>query len=250
MKKIFYLAVFSTLIWSQACVQSPSKKNETVKVDFLMEHKARQPEIKNGKTPMMILLHGLRSNERDLFAIAPMLDERLLVVSVRAPYNAGDGRYKWYDYQSNPKGSPIIDTRQAEDSRMLLIQFIDQLVEAYNADAKRVYIGGFSQGAMMSYAVGLTRPDKVKGIASFSGNIPNVLKDKKDKLTEKNALSNLSVFISHGKKDNVLPFADALADKDFLEQMGIKTSFHSYETAHTMSRQNIMDFQQWISGEL
>ncbi len=238
MKKILYIALCSTLIWAQACVQAPSTKNEPAKVDFLMEHKVRQPEIFDGKAPMLILLHGLRSNESDLFAIAPMLDERLLVVSVRAPFDAGNGRYKWYDY-------PMTDPQQAEESRTMLIKFIDQLVQAYNADAERVYVGGFSQGAMMSYSVGLTQPDKVKGIASFSGNIPDWVKEK---LAGKSELSDLSVFISHGKKDRVLPFTGALADKDFLEKMGVNTNFNSYETAHTMSRQNMMDFQKWIKA--
>lgn len=236
MKKIFYTTLLFSLIWSQACVQAPSTTSESAKVRFSMEHKVRQPEIFNGKAPMLVLLHGLRSNEDDLFAIAPMLDERLLVVSVRAPFDAGGGRYKWYDY-------PMTDPKQAEESRTMLIEFIDQLTQAYNADPKRVYVGGFSQGAMMSYSVGLTEPDKVKGIASFSGNIPDWVKEK---LAGKSDLSNLSVFISHGKKDPVLPFSDALSDKVFLAKMGITTNFHSYETAHTMNRQNIVDFQKWI----
>ena len=243
MKKIFYIALFSTLICWQACVQAPSSTSEVSKVRFSMEHKVRQPEISTRKAPMLVLLHGLRSNENDLFAIAPSLDERLLVVSVRAPFDAGGGRYKWYDYQSNTSGEPIIDIKQAEESRTMLIDFIEQLVEAYNVDAERVYLGGFSQGAMMSYSVGLTQPDKVKGIASFSGNIPDWIKEK---LADKSELSDLSVFISHGKKDPVLPFSDALSDKDFLEKMNINTNFHSYETAHTMNRQNILDFQKWI----
>jgi len=247
MKEVFYLILFFVLIGAQSCVQAPSTTSESSKVRFSLEHKVRPPEISNGKAPMLVLLHGLRSNEDDLFAIAPMLDERLLVVSVRAPFDAGGGRYKWYDYQSNPAGKPIINTQQAEESRRMLIGFIDQLVQAYNADAKRVYVGGFSQGAMMSYSLGLTQPDKVKGIASFSGNIPDWVKEK---LVSKSDLSDLSVFISHGKKDTVLPFSDALSDEDFLEKMGITTNFHSYETAHTMNRQNMMDFRVWIREEL
>lgn len=246
MKKIFHLALISGLILAQSCVQTPQTKTKSPDIRFLMEHKVRQAQIFDGKAPMLVLLHGLRSNEDDLFAIAPMLDQRLTIVSVRAPFDAGGGRYKWYDYQSNPGGTPIINTEQAEHSRTILIDFIDQLVDAYNVDEKRVYVGGFSQGAMMSYSVGLTQPDKVKGIASFSGNIPDWVKAK---LARKNELSHLSVFISHGKKDPVLPFPDALADKDFLEKMGIPCNFNSYETAHTMSRQNIVDFQQWISEQ-
>jgi len=247
MEKIFYLALLFGLMLLQACVQAPQTKSESPEVHFLMEHKVRPPQLSNGKVPMLVLLHGLRSNEDDLFAIAPMLDERLLVVAVRAPFDAGGGRYKWYDYQSNPSGKAIVDAEQMKQSRTMLIDFIDQLTDAYNADEEQVFIGGFSQGAMMSYLVGLTQPDGVKGIAAFSGSIPDAAKTK---IASNPELSDLSVFISHGKKDPVLPFANALSDKDFLEKKGMKITFHSYETAHTMSRQNILDFQAWMSSKL
>ena len=247
MKKIYCFAFAIALMWSQACVQAPQTKTKPSDIRFLLEHKVRPAQISNGKVPVLVLLHGLRSNEDDLFALAPMLDQRLLIVSVRAPFDAGGGRYKWYDYQSNPTGKAIIDAEQMEESRTTLIEFIDQLTVAYNVDKKQVFVGGFSQGAMMSYMVGLTQPDKVKGIASFSGNIPDAAKTK---MASVGKFSDLSVFISHGKKDPVLPFADALSDKDFLEKKDIKTNFHSYETAHTMNRQNILDFQAWMSKEL
>ena len=48
-------------------------------------HLVRQPLIEAKAPPLLLLLHGIGSNEHDLFQLAPMLDERLLIISVRAP---------------------------------------------------------------------------------------------------------------------------------------------------------------------
>jgi phospholipase/carboxylesterase len=86
------------------------------------------------------------------------------VVSARAPYEKGNGSYAWYDVDFS-SGKPIINYIQAEKSRTILLQFISQLKSKQNSDEKRVYVCGFSQGAIMSYSLGLARPDKIKGIA-------------------------------------------------------------------------------------
>jgi phospholipase/carboxylesterase len=55
-------------------------------------HMLRPPETGapvNHKSPMLILLHGVRSNEQDLFALTPYLDERFIILSVRAPLTLG-----------------------------------------------------------------------------------------------------------------------------------------------------------------
>ena len=245
MKNTLYILLFFCLIVSVNCKEAPAEKPQ--EVEFLLEHKIRAAKASDDKPPMLILLHGLRSNEEDLFVFGQVLDEELLVVSARAPFEAGNNRYKWYDYQSNGTGTPTINLNEAEESRTMLIEFIDQLVSAYDVDEKRVFVAGFSQGAMMAYSIGLTQPDKVKGIGAFSGNIPDWVKGK---LANKRLLSKVSAFVSHGKKDNVLSYDDALADKEFLEEIGIKVSFHDYDTPHTMNRANIMDFRDWLHGEI
>lgn len=246
MKK--YTFLLSLLLILNACI-SPNQDAKTTpsKVDFALVHKVNIPKKITAQIPMLLLLHGLRSNEDDLISLANILDKRLLVVSARAPFDEGGNRYKWYDYQRVGAGKAKIDKVQAEQSRKLVIELIDQLVAAYGVDPKQVFVGGFSQGAMMSYSVGLSSPEKVKGIIAFSGKIPDEIQTV---IADKSQLSDLSVFISHGKQDPVLSFKDALSDKQFLENLGIKTSFYEYNSKHTLSRQNIADFATWMGGVL
>src|SRR5262245_15371022 len=141
-----------------------------------LTHLVRRPARAAGASPLLILLHGIGSNEEDLMGLEPYLDERLLIVSARAPLAYGFGGYAWFEIQWRPNGIAI-DRAQAERSRDLLVRFIGEAAAAYGADPARVYLMGFSQGAMMSGWVALTQPDLVAGAVLMSGRIPQVLRD-------------------------------------------------------------------------
>src|SRR6266567_8639210 len=112
-------------------------------------HLVRQPTIEAGTPPLLLLLHGIGSNEHDLYGLVPFLDKRFLIISVRAPNTLGPGSYAWFEVDFTPQW-PAINPAQAEASRLALITFLDEAVNAYNADPKQIYLMGFSQGAIMS----------------------------------------------------------------------------------------------------
>ena len=125
-------------------------------------HLVRQPLSQASHPPLLLLLHGVGSNEHDLFELAPLLDKRFLILSLRAPNTLSQGSYAWFDVTFTPQG-PLIDPQQAEQSRQLLIDFIGQAITTYGANPGQVYLMGFSQGAIMSASVALTRPALVAG---------------------------------------------------------------------------------------
>src|SRR4030095_14145181 len=95
-------------------------------------HLVRLPEVDeaaidamqvSGKPPLLILLHGVGSNEEDLFSLAPLLDERFLVITPRAPYTLGPGQFGWYHVFFLPTTIDR-DEEEAEQSRQRLISFI------------------------------------------------------------------------------------------------------------------------------
>ena len=93
------------------------------KSDTVLHYLLREPTIKSSNPPLIILLHGIGSNEHDLFSFADHLPGKFLVVSVQAPYSLGNNGYAWYhaDY-STPK--PVFNKEEAEKSRNTIIQFI------------------------------------------------------------------------------------------------------------------------------
>ena len=250
--------IFCSIVCLAACTsdsatQTSPKKQATTqkpptpakKKQLVLTHKIKQSTSKNSTSPTMILLHGMGSNEDDLFSFEKMIEDRFNVISVRAPYTVAPGKYRWYQGSySGPK--PIIRHDQVEESLKKLTQFIDEAVKEYALDPNQIYIGGFSQGAIMSKAVGMTAPDKIAGLAAFSGRI---IPELKEKMADKAAIQKLDIFISHGTKDQVLKFDGAKDANKLFEEIGANVTFKSYETAHTISRENLKDFLKWLHSK-
>lgn len=203
----------------------------------------RKPSIESIKPPLLVLLHGVGSNEQDLFSFADKLPGKYLIVSVRAPYVLGTNRFAWYEVDLS-KGAPIINAEQAEQSRKTIIHFLDQLKTNYPYDESSVYLCGFSQGAIMSYSLGLTRPDLIHGIAIMSGRI---LSEIKPIIKKQDQLKDLKVFISHGTNDLVLNNQYAVDAKHYLNSIGIVPNNHEYDAGHTINDVMLNDLILWLN---
>lgn len=214
------------------------EKDVSIALHYLIKH----PKTESKQTPLLILLHGVGSNEKDLFSFAGRFPENFMVISVRAPFEVGQDSYAWYEVDFST-GKPVINKEKAEKSRILILQFIDQLKEKYEFDNKQVYLCGFSQGAIMSYSVGLTSPDKIKGIAVLSGRL---LEEVKPLITPGEQLKQLNVFISHGTNDNVLGVHYAQSSNSYLKELGINSTYKVYPEGHTISDAMIIDLISWL----
>jgi phospholipase/carboxylesterase len=217
------------------------EKDELNTLHYLVKH----PKTENSKTPLIILLHGVGSNEKDLFSFADKLPDNYLIISARAPHKIGPDSYAWYevDFSTN---TPVINEEQAEKSRQTIIQFLDELKAKYTFDDKQVYLCGFSQGAIMAYSVGLTRPDKIKGIAIMSGRL---LEEVKPLIKPNDQLKQLNVFISHGNQDNVLGIHYAKESITYLKALGINPSFKEYSEGHGINKDMLNDLVNWLNDK-
>lgn len=212
-----------------------------------LEHLVRKPDgVGQAPPPLLLLLHGVGSNEEDLFALAPYLDQRFLVVSARAPVALDYGGYGWFRIDFTSRGM-VADAEQAKESLRLLPGFVDELVETYGADAGRVYLMGFSQGAMMSLALMLTRPDKVAGVVAMSGRLPRQVLEREP---DREALSGTPVLITHGLYDPVLPVEDGRAARDYLAGLPVVLTYREYPMQHEVSAESLRDVAVWLTERL
>jgi phospholipase/carboxylesterase len=210
-------------------------------------HLVRRPTRDAGAPPLLILLHGIGSNEEDLMGLEPYLDQRFLIISARAPHSYGPwGGYAWFEIQWLPD-KIAIDRAQAEQSRDLLVRFIGEAVAAYGADPARVYLMGFSQGAMMSGWVALTRPELVAGAALMSGRVPEELRDQ---IAGPEQLAGKPFLVVHGTRDEVLPIRNGRASRDLLQRLPVDLTYHEYPMGHEVSAQSLADVVAWLSARL
>lgn len=223
------------------------KKNKKEKMENIiktdLEYLVRKPKVKKAKTPLIILLHGVGSNERNMFSLADSLPDNFLVVSARGPLTLGQGSYAWFQVQFTENG-PSINEEQAENARKTIIKFIDDLKKVEDFDADEVYLVGFSQGGIMSYSVALTEPEKIKGAAILSGRL---LPEVKPLVVSNERLQKLNFFISHGTQDPVLKFDFALDAVDYLKSKDLKPVFHQYTEVHTINNQTLTDLNEWLN---
>lgn len=211
-----------------------------------LEHLIRPSSLKEGKPPVLFMFHGYGSNEEDLFSFAAELQEEFCVISVRAPYPMDGHGYAWYAINFDAEKGKWSDDEQAKTSRDKIVVFIDEACQAYGLNEENISLLGFSQGTILSYAVGLSYPEKIKNIVALSGYInENILVDGYRDKSHK----NLNIYASHGQVDQVIPPEWAQRAPIFLEKLKITHVYEEFPVGHGVAPQNFYAFKKWLADK-
>ncbi len=212
-----------------------------------LEHLIRPSVTNDQKPPALFLFHGYGSNEEDLFSFAPELTEKLFIISVRAPYPMQPFGNAWYAINFDATNGKWSDEEQAIESRDKIVSFIDEACEAYNLDKTNINLLGFSQGTILSYAVALSYPERIKNVVALSGYInKNILGENIDKKDH----SELNIYTSHGTVDQVIPVAWAQNTPKILEDLHIKNTYEEFHVGHGVAPQNFYSFKKWLEERI
>ena len=206
-----------------------------------LQRLVRDP-LNSDEAPLLVLLHGLGSDERDLMQIATELDRRLRVVTLRAPHRWQQGGYAWFNLEWDFRGVRI-DPVEVAASMDVLVREVEALKNEFNPSA--LVLGGFSQGAIMTMGVAARRPDLLSGAMLLSGRY----------VPETFAAASLEVakvpfLVQHGVNDPVLEVAGARATRDALIALGAEVDYHEYPMGHEVSWQSLQDAKRWLASHL
>ena len=211
--------------------------------DLSLDYLVRPSTLKEN-APLLLLFHGYGSDENDLFSFASELPEEFLIISAKAPYPMQPYGNAWYAINFDAEKGKWSDNEQAKQSRDLIANFIDEILAKYNADSDNVTLLGFSQGAILSYAVAFTYPEKVKNVIALSGYINTDLFELKAPETYK----NLNFYCSHGSVDQVIPVGWARQTQPFMEQLGTNYKYSEFPVGHGVAPQNFYEFREWLKA--
>jgi phospholipase/carboxylesterase len=132
-------------------------------------------------------------------------------------------------------------------SRDLVLKVIGEAAEAYAADSSRVYLLGFSQGAIVAYTTALTDPRAVAGVVACGGRIPPEVEPWAVAPEE---TAGLPVCLLHGTGDTVLPIEWARKARTFLEARGVALTYREYDAPHTITPEMLADANTWLAERL
>ncbi|WP_413375785.1 alpha/beta hydrolase [Alkalihalobacillus sp. 1P02AB] len=212
-----------------------------MKTDMIYELRQPRNMIPGEKYPALFVMHGIGSNEQNMLTLVNGLEDSCFIFSVRGHLPQGPG-FSYFTIQGYGKPNREV----FDEGIQKLTNFIDYASLKYEIDLEQVYLLGFSQGAIVAMTLAMTLGNKIKGVVALSGYIPQFVKEEyKLKLGE-----HLSVFISHGEYDQVLPYEWGKENVDCFTKFGVPVTFKTYPEGHTVSEKNLQDFKSWILADL
>jgi phospholipase/carboxylesterase len=186
----------------------------------------------------LVLLHGRGADEHDLFPLLDALDpeRRLHGYTPRAPLALPPGGAHWYVV---PRvGYP--DPETFAEGYGALTEWFDALP----FEAGDVVLGGFSQGAVMSYALGLGkgRP-RTRALIALSGFIPTVENWEPDLEPPFPPIA-----IAHGTYDPVIPVEFGRKARDRLEAAGAEIWYRESPIEHSIDPQVVLELRSLVAA--
>jgi len=187
--------------------------------------KQRRP-IGAGPFPVIGMLHGWTGNEDSMWVFARRLPYNALLIAPRAPYPAPMGGYAWH----KPRRSPWPDVEDFNPAiEELLALFTPDNFPA--GDFSKLRLVGFSQGAAMTFALGLQNPERVQALAGLSGFLP----EGSAELAVGQPLLDKPVFLAHGARDELVPVEKARLAAEILERAGATVEYCEHDVGHKLS---------------
>lgn len=192
-----------------------------------------------------VLLHGRGTSELD---VAPLIDEldpdrRLLGVAPRGPLQLPPAGFHWYIVRQ--VGYPDPETFLPSFER--LAGWFDALPAATGVPLERTVLGGFSQGAVMAYALslGAGRP-RPAGLIALSGFIPVV--ESLPLAVED--LDGFPVAIGHGTEDPIITIDFGRAARERLEEAGADVLYRESPIPHVVDPGYLRELRGWVSARV
>lgn len=193
----------------------------------------------------LVLLHGRGTDEHDLYPLFDAFDpqRRLVGVTVRGPLSLPPGGQHWYRLA----GIPTPDPATFESSCAALSDWLDALPALTGVPWPKTVLGGFSQGCVMSYALGLGagRPSPA-GIIGMSGFVPRVSGFE----LELSSRTGLPVLLAHGTLDEIIAVEYGREAAGIFDAAGLETGLHESAVPHTIDPRFVPLAAEWLARVL
>ncbi|MCE1274280.1 MAG: phospholipase [Chlorobiales bacterium] len=196
--------------------------------------------------PLLVMLHGYGSNEKDLISLAPALDRRLRVFSLQAPIQMGNEMYGWFPIEFTQDGITV-DREAANRSRELLQGFLRETIASLRPAGGKVFLMGFSQGAVMNYLPAFTAPELLHGVIALSGQLPDTHPEA-DAIPDE--LKELPFLVVHGLYDEVLPIDKGRQADRWLRNCISEFTYREYPMGHEIDGESFEFVASWLRKQI
>ena len=205
-----------------------------------------QPSNAGVREPwLLVLMHGVGSNEQDLFGLARLMPPQFHVLSLRAPYVLSPDAYAWFEFQGLANGERHINEAQERESRFLVGEMIASASQQLGVAPERVVVGGFSQGGIMALSLLLTQPAKVRAAMVWHSRLlPQVVPH----IAPPEAFEGKALWVSHGSADNVIAPSAAQATRELARGLPLALSGADFPGGHEIRPAELQGALAWLQA--
>ncbi|MDP9222741.1 MAG: phospholipase [Actinomycetota bacterium] len=209
----------------------------------LLDHRVREPA--SDAAGALVLFHGRGADENDLFPLFDILDprKRLVGIAPRGPLTfRGLPGAHWYLVRQvgYPEADTFLPTAE------MASRWLDAIPGTFGVPWSRVVLGGFSQGTVMTYALGLSAlRQRPPALIALSGFIPTV----EGYELELSSLGDLAVAIGHGTEDPVIGVEWGRDAKDRLQAAGASVLYRESRMPHTIDPNFLARLVPWLEDK-
>ncbi len=203
-----------------------------------------------GPFSTLIALHGWGASGMDLLGLAPYLHGgEALVLCPQGPLALeiapGAVGYGWFPLSES--GIRELDPMEFRRIAAVLEAFVDEALERYPVDRRKVVVAGFSQGGVMAYDLALRHPARFAGLAAMSSWLPPALADALPKLPEH---ENWPVLVQHGTQDSMIDVERARESRSALQSRQVALTYREYEMGHEVGPDSLRDLIEWLDDRV
>ncbi|MBL8626166.1 MAG: dienelactone hydrolase family protein [Myxococcales bacterium] len=199
-------------------------------------------------TATVVLLHGYGAGGDDLVGLARALPVpatvRFVIPAAPLALAAAGTSRAWWRLDGGPRGAAHDRSEEVPAGLAAARAQVDALLDGLEAEgARRIVLGGFSQGAMLTLDVALHRARPLAGLAVLSGTRVNGAAWR----AHLDRVRGTPVLISHGTDDAVLAFAVARDLRDELTAAGAAVEWVEFPGGHAIPAETRARLAQLIT---
>lgn len=206
----------------------------------------------DGPFPTILALHGWGASGHDLLGLAPILHGggalvlcpqgpvAFQIAPEQAPGMLGFG---WWPITQDRE----INADDFDRARQTVRGFLDDAIERYPIDPRKIVVLGFSQGGVMAYDLVLGDPGRFSGLVALSSWMPE---DVDRAIPSQDALQNFPALVMHGTEDPMIPVERAQESRQALLARGVNVQYREFPMGHEISQEALVDLVKWLEEKV
>jgi phospholipase/carboxylesterase len=184
----------------------------------------------------LVLLHGTGGDENDLLPLGRQVAPKANLLSPRGQV-LENGMPRFF----RRVAMGVFDEDDLKRRTLELADFVERAAQHYDLERRAIVALGYSNGANIAASMLFMRPEAVARAVLLHAMVPFDLEEDPD-------LSSISVLLTGGQRDALVPVNQTERLAELLTRCGAKVSLELQPGGHELTYEEIATVERWLEA--